>query len=149
MKTTLTLLILFLCLNSQAQYQKKDAIIGASMLGVTFASLEIYGDKMTYGQRSITAMSGIAISAGYSLFKTTKFSRKIQHRIKMNRNKKINYKPLICEKWNILNIIYIVIVAVVHFGVKMHFFYNFTSITFFRHRKCIFTPKWTTATITM
>ena len=78
-------------------YSKKDAIIGASMLGVTFVSLEIYGDKMTYGQRSITAMSGIAISAGYSLFKTSKASKKIQHRLKMKRNKSINRNEiLIC-----------------------------------------------------
>ncbi len=103
MKPLLTLLILFFCLNLNAQtrqtYNKTDAYIGASMLGVTFVSLEIYGDKMTYGQRSITAMSGIAISAGYSLIKTTKPVKKLQHRIKMNRNKKINVVPeLICNK---------------------------------------------------
>ena len=67
------------------------------MLGVTFVSLEIYGDKMTYGQRSITAMSGIAISAGYSLVVTTKPYKKIVHRLKMKRNKSIN-PDLICEK---------------------------------------------------
>ena len=107
MKTILLLLILFLCLNLQSQtlldgqsYSKKDAIIGASMLGVTFVSLEIYGDKMTYGQRSITAMSGIAISAGYSLFKTSKLSKKIQHRLKMRRNKSIS-KPdnILCNTY--------------------------------------------------
>ena len=109
MKTILLLLILFLCLNLQSQtlidgqsYSKKDAIIGASMLGVTFVSLEIYGDKMTYGQRSITAMSGIAISAGYSLIVTTKpykkLSYKVKRWIKLNRNKSINRNEiLICE----------------------------------------------------
>lgn len=104
----LSLFMLSVFVNSQAQtlidgqnYSKTDAIIGASILGATFITMELYGNQMTYGQRSITAMSGIAISAGYSLFKSTKFSKKIAYKIKrkikLNRNKSVS-KPLLCEK---------------------------------------------------
>ena len=107
MKTLiLTLFVLTIFVNLQSQtlidyqnYSRKDAIIGASILGATFITLEIKGNQMTYGQRSITAMSGIAISAGYSLIVTTKPYKALKHRIKMNRNKSINRNEiLICEK---------------------------------------------------
>ena len=43
-------------------------------------------------------MSGIGLSVGYSLFKTTKLSKNIEHRIRMKRNKSINRNEiLICE----------------------------------------------------
>lgn len=71
-------------------YSKKDAIISASTIGMTFLTLEFRGSQMTYGQRSITAFSGIAISAGYSLFQTTKIGKKIKHRIYLRRKKSIN-----------------------------------------------------------
>lgn len=108
MKPLFTILILFLCLNLQAQYRytipnpnysKRDAIITASTIGVTFLTLEIRGNQMTGRQRNITATSGIGFALGYSIFQSTDLSRKIQHRIKMKRNKSINYKPeLIYDK---------------------------------------------------
>ena len=93
MKAIFLILFTFAIFNLQAQklpYSKKDAVIGASILGATFIVMEAKGDQMTYLGRSITAMSGIAISAGYTLFKTSKASKKIHRRIKLNRNKKQN-----------------------------------------------------------
>jgi len=81
-------------------YTKKDAIISASILGATFITSASLDNHINVAQMSALNFSGIAISAGYSLFKSTKISKKlaykIKRRIKLNRNKSIN--PLICEK---------------------------------------------------
>ena len=106
MKTIFLILFTFAIFNLQAQklpYSKKDAVIGASILGATFITMEIKGDNMTYLGRSTVAMSGIAISAGYSLYKTTELSRKVKKYFKLKRNKKINNEYLICKNYEIHN----------------------------------------------
>lgn len=108
MKTIIFLILISLTSLVQAQYSytipnpnysRKDAIITASTIGATFLTLEFRGNQMSYSQRSITAFTGIGLSLGYSLFQSTDLSRKIQRRIKLNRNKKINEKTnyLICN----------------------------------------------------
>lgn len=107
MKPLLTILILFLCINPHSQtllegqnFNKKDAIISASILGATFITNEAFAHQMNGYQAMAVNFSDIGLSVGYSLFKTTKLSRKIEHRLKMRRNKKINVKPeLICGNY--------------------------------------------------
>ena len=106
MKTFITILFLFLCLNSQAQthtdyqnYSKKDAIISASILGATFITNEAFAHQMNGQQAMAVNFSGIGLSVGYSLFVTTKPYKKIQHRLKMKRNKSISKPELICVRY--------------------------------------------------
>ena len=87
MKTLIFIAILSLFTTTHAQYNKKDAYIVASILGTTFATLEVKGHQMTYGQRRVTAITGIILSAGYSLYKTTAVGKRIQRRIKLRRNR--------------------------------------------------------------
>ena len=109
MKTTLSIIILFLCLNLQSQtlidgqsYNKTDAYIGASMLVGTF----IYYDQnrgLTPTQSNITAITGIGTSIlTYYVISPTvrKFViPKVKRWVKMKRNKSIS-KPdnILCEK---------------------------------------------------
>lgn len=74
MKTIFTILLLVFmgCSLRAQQHCKKinylrnneyiDAYIPATILVVTFTSLELKGRSMTYGQRSVLAMGGIAAS---------------------------------------------------------------------------------------
>jgi len=82
MKTLTFILALFLSTFTNAQYSKKDAYISASIIVTSFAINEFNGPNMTKNQIAFTAMSGMAISAGYSLYKTTRLGKKIQRRIK-------------------------------------------------------------------
>jgi branched-subunit amino acid ABC-type transport system permease component len=95
MKTLiLSFFVLTIFANLQAQnvlpYSKKDAYISTIPLITSFTVLQIKGNDMTYFERSTVAMSAMILSAGYSLLKTTETGKKIQNRIRMNRNKNIN-----------------------------------------------------------
>ncbi len=105
MKILILILFLFCWVNLNAQtlvdgqsYSRKDAIISASILGATFISAETFRNQINGYQAMVLNMSGIGLSVGYSLFKTTKLSKNIEHRLKMRRNKKIKVEILICER---------------------------------------------------
>ena len=91
MKPLYFLILLFLACNLQAQnvlpYSKKDAYISTIPLVVSFATLQIKGNDMTYLQRSTVAMSAMVLSAGYSLLKATEAGKRIERRIKLKLSK--------------------------------------------------------------
>ena len=79
-------------------YSRKNAVISASILGMTFITTETFRLKINGNQAAILNISGIVISAGYSLSKTTELGRKVKKYFKLKRNKKTINNYILCEK---------------------------------------------------